>query len=132
MQYLTAEDILILHARVVDETGGSHGVRDPGLLQSIAERPKTASGGKEMYSGIFVKAAVYLESIVRYHVFVDGNKRTALISMARFLYVNNYQLAATNEAIEKYILKVATEKPEIKEIAAWLKKHSKRRRRASA
>lgn len=128
MQYLTAEEILILHARVVDETGGSHGVRDPGLLQSISERPKAAFGGKEMYRGIFAKAAVYLDSIIRYHVFVDGNKRTALISTARFLHVNHYGLSATNEAVEKYVLKVAVEKPEIKEIAAWLKSHSGRKR----
>lgn len=126
MQYLTAEEILILHARVVDETGGSHGVRDAGLLQSIAERPKTTFGGREMYRGIFAKAAVYLDSIIHYHVFVDGNKRTALISTARFLHVNQHKLTATNEAVEKYVLKVAVEKPEINEIARWLKKHSKR------
>lgn len=126
MQYLTAEEILVLHALAIDETGGSHGVRDLGLLQSIALRPKTAFGGKEMYRGIFAKSAVYLDSIIRYHVFVDGNKRTALISTARFLYINNYQLTATNEAVEKYILKVAVEKPTLEEIAAWLKKHSKR------
>ncbi|MEK7132423.1 MAG: type II toxin-antitoxin system death-on-curing family toxin [Patescibacteria group bacterium] len=128
MQYLTAEEILILHARVIDETGGSHGVRDLGLLQSIAERPKTAFGGKEMYRGIFTKAAIYLESIVRYHVFIDGNKRTALISTARFLHVNQYELTATNEAVEKYVLKVAVEKPALKEIAVWFKTHSRRRK----
>lgn len=127
MQYLTAEEILILHARVIDETGGSHGIRDPGLLQSVAEWPKTAFGGKETYRGIFVKAAVYMESIVRYHVFVDGNKRTALISTARFLHVNHYGLTATNKAVEKYVLKVAVEKPDVAEIAAWLKTHSKRK-----
>lgn len=128
MQYLTAEEILILHARVIDETGGSHGVRDTGLLQSIAERPRTAFDGKEMYRGIFAKAATYMDSIIRYHVFVDGNKRTALISTARFLHLNQYELTATNDAVEKYVLTVAIEKPTLDEIAAWLKAHSKRNR----
>ena len=72
MQCLTAEEILILHALVIDETGGSHGVRDAGLLQSIAERPKTAFGGKEMYRGVFNKTAVLLESIIRYTFSLTG------------------------------------------------------------
>lgn len=127
MRYLTAEEILVLHALAIDETGGSHGVRDPGLLQSIAERPKTAFGGKEMYLGVFAKAAVYMDSIIRYHVFIDGNKRAALIATARFLHINGHELVATNAAALKFVLKVAVEKTAIEEVAAWLKTRSKRR-----
>lgn len=126
MKYLTAEEILIIHARITDETGGSHGVRDVGLLASLVERPKSRFGGQEQYRGIFKKAAVYLDSLVRYHVFVDGNKRTAIAAGARFLFLNGYNLSATNKEVEKFVLKVAIEKLEIEEIAAWFRTHSKK------
>lgn len=116
-----------MHSRVIEETGGSHGLRDSGLLLSIAERPKSAFGGKEFYKDMFAKAAVYLSSLVQYHVFVDGNKRTALIAAARFLHQNGYELRAGNKGIEGFVIRVAVEKPDIEEIAAWLKKHSKKR-----
>lgn len=126
MRYLSAQEILILHALVVDETGGRHGVRDIALLGSIAHKPQTKFGGKELYKGVFVKAAVLLEAVISYHVFLDGNKRTGLIAAGRFLSVNRYELAASNTEIETLALAVATKKIEIKDIAAWLKKHAKK------
>lgn len=127
MKYLSAETILVLHSDVIDASGGSHGVRDPHLLASIAEKPRAAFGGKDLYTGVFTKAAVYFEAIVNYHVFIDGNKRTGITTCGRFLYLNGYDLAATNRAVELFTLRVAKEKPSIGEIAQWLKKHSKKR-----
>ena len=126
MRYLSAEEILVLHAFVVDETGGSHGVRDIGLLQSIAHKPQSQFGGKELYRGVFKKAAVFLEAVVNYHVFVDGNKRTALITATRFLYLNGYELIATNIAVEKTILSVSTKKIDIEQLENWLKDNTKK------
>ena len=125
MQYLSAEEILILHALVVDETGGSHGVRDVHLLASIAHKPQSQFGGNELYPNLHMKAAILLEAIANYHVFVDGNKRTSLITAARFLALNGYQFTATNADAEKTILAVATKKLDVKELASWLKKNSK-------
>lgn len=126
MKYLTPQDILVIHARIIDETGGSHGIRDTGLLVSLVERPKAAFGGKEMYPGIFEKAAVYLESLVSYYVFVDGNKRAGIAAAARFLFLNGYTLQANNKQVETFVLKIAEEKLEIRAIAAWFKKHAKK------
>ena len=126
MRYLSAQEILVLHALVVDETGGSHGVRDTGLLQSIAAKPAARFGGKELYKGIFPKAAVLLEAIANYHVFFDGNKRTSLIVAARFLALNGYTFAASNTNAETMILGVATKEAGVEEIVLWLKKNSKR------
>src|SRR3989344_5637432 len=107
MKYLTAEDILVLHSEVIDETGGMHGIRDTGLLMSIVEKPKSKFGGKELYKGVFKKVAVFLESLVQYHVFIDGNKRTGVVSVARFLFINKYELTATNKELETFVMKVA-------------------------
>jgi len=123
MRYITAEELLMLHARVIDATGGSHGVRDIGLLQSIIVKPSAQFGGKELYSGVFRKAAVLLESIANYHVFVDGNKRTAFTATAYFLHINGYKLTATNKAVEKTIISVATKHINLDALEAWIEKH---------
>ena len=107
MRYLSAQDILILHALLVDETGGSHGIRDIGLLQSIEHKLKSSFVEKELYPGVFLKAAILLEAIANYHIFVDGNKRTAFVAAAHFLAVNGYEIMATNKDVEKTILSVA-------------------------
>jgi len=126
VKYLTPQDILVIHARIIDETGGSHGVRDTGLLISLTERPKTSFGGKEMYAGIFEKAAVYLESLVRYHAFIDGNKRTGIVTAARFLFLNGYMLSVNNKEMEKFVLQVTEGKPNLEVIALWFRKHAKK------
>ncbi len=126
MRYLTGEEILIIHSEIIDETGGMHGVRDAGLLISVIERPKTSFGGKEVYKSVFEKAAAYLESFATYHVFVDGNKRTAIAAAARFLFLNRYNLTTSSKEIEELALRVALRKLSVKEIAAWLKRYSRK------
>ncbi len=126
MKYLSAEEILAIHFEVIEATGGRHGLREIGLLKSIAEKPKTGSFGREFYADVFSKAAVFLEALVNYHVFIDGNKRTGVVATARFLFVNGYELVCSNEELEDFVLKIAVKKIKIKEIAIWLEKHSKK------
>jgi len=126
MKYISGEDILVFHHEIIEEIGGLHGVRDVGLLVSAVERPKMRYAGKELYKGVFQKAAVCFDSLVRHHVFIDGNKRTAVVSSARFLFINGYELMAGSKEVEKFALRVVSKKPDIKEIAAWFKKNSKR------
>lgn len=114
----------MLHARILEATGGAHGVRDTHLLASLSEKPKMKFGGKDLYKGVFRKAATYLEALATYHVFIDGNKRTALAGAARFLFVNGYAFTATNDQIEHFVLGVALKKHDMEAIARWLEKHS--------
>ena len=124
MIYLDGEDILRLHKVVVDFAGGTHGVRDARLLASILEAPKQTFDGSELYPDVWQKAALYLENLANFHVFVDGNKRTAIAGTARFLNMNGYLLRASNTKVEKYILGVVTKKPDITTIAKWLQRNS--------
>lgn len=124
MKYLTAEQILFIHARIVDETGGVHGVRDVGLLQSAAARPKATFGGQELYPDIFSKAAALMESLARNHPFLDGNKRTAVTSTGLFLQINGLVLAAPQKTFERFALDMAVGKLATGEAIAWLKKHT--------
>lgn len=126
MIYLDGEDLLRLHKIVIDYAGGSHGVRDAHLLASILEAPKQSFGGKEFYPDLWHKAAVYMEKLAQLHVFVDGNKRTALASAVRFLFLNGYALKVANEQAESFTFNIVTKKLDVPTIAAWLKKHAKK------
>ncbi len=126
MRYLTADDIVFIHDEVVKQTGGSLGVREPGLLVSIANKPQTSFGGTELYPDVFTKTACLYEALCNYHVFIDGNKRVSAIASYRFLTINGYELTATNKELENYTVSIATKKPDIKSVAAWLKKHSRK------
>lgn len=124
MKYLTPEQILFIHARLIDETGGSHGLRDLGLLESASARPQASFGGKDLYPDLFAKAAALLDSLIHNHPFVDGNKRTGITAAALFLAQNGYHLTATNAELEAFTLRVAHARLDIAEIVGWLRSHS--------
>ena len=126
MRYLSAEEILALHDRLIETIGGSLGVREENLLRSIAERPKASFGGQEKFPSLFLKAAAYLEAIATYHVFVDGNKRTSIMVAEVFLRANGYEMAAFDiKKAEEFILAAAQKQRSLGEIAAWLEQNSK-------
>ena len=123
MKYLSPEQILFIHSRLIDTTGGGHGVRDIGLLQSAAARPKATYGRKDLYPDVFQKAAALLESLANNHPFIDGNKRTAITSAAIFLRQNGYLLEASQDELERFTLSVATRGVSFKDIVTWLSLH---------
>jgi len=125
MLYLSIEEILQLHFKIIDDYGGGHGVRDEGRIKSVSEAPKLEEFGHQQYPSVCEKAAVYLRNIIADHPFVDGNKRTAVTVMGIFLARNNLQMTATQKELEDFAVKVAVDHLDIPVIAAWLKAHSK-------
>lgn len=123
-RYLSAEEVLVIHSLVVEETGGAHGVRDTALLESIIERPKAIHGGAELYGTLIAKAAVFCEAIVNYHIFVDGNKRTAFVSLSRFLFINGKGITATNDEVVVLMVGIADKHTDVTELAQWLEKNT--------
>ncbi|MFL7871219.1 MAG: type II toxin-antitoxin system death-on-curing family toxin [Anaerolineales bacterium] len=124
MYYLSPEQILFIHARLIAETGGEHGIRDLGLLQSAAFRPQATFEGTELYPNIYHKAAALMESLINNHPFIDGNKRTGITSAAMFLLLNGYSLTASNDELESYTFSVASGNEAVELITEWLKQRS--------
>ena len=122
--YLSVIHVLAIHDQMIKRFGGLPGVRDLGLIQSAVGRPQASFDGKNLYETIFDKAAALLQSLLKNHPFVDGNKRTALTSAGIFLKLNQYQLINDHDNEVNLALKVANEKLTIEQIADWLKKHS--------
>jgi death-on-curing protein len=124
MTYLTVEQVLFLHARLIEETGGSHGIRDIGLLESAVARPQAAFEGEELYPDLFSKAAALLHSLIRNHPFIDGNKRAGITAAALFLRANGFVLDADNPELETFALRVARRNIGVPEVARWLREHT--------
>lgn len=124
MRYLTLEEILQLHFAIIEEYGGSHGVRDEERLKSVIIAPQQEVFGVERHSTVYGKAAVYMRNIIADHAFVDGNKRSGTTVMAVFLDLNGVELVASPRELEDFAVQVAVEHLDTPAIAAWLEKHS--------
>ncbi|GJM43072.1 MAG: death-on-curing protein [Ardenticatenaceae bacterium] len=123
-RYLTPQEVLFIHARLIATTGGEQGIRDLGLLQSAVARPQATFDGTDLYPGLFLKTAALMESLSQNHPFVDGNKRTAITAAAMFLQLNGYILQITNEEMERFTMMVVRERPSIESIANWFEENS--------
>ncbi|MBN1148775.1 MAG: type II toxin-antitoxin system death-on-curing family toxin [Anaerolineales bacterium] len=126
MDDLTAEQVLFLHARLVEETGGEHGLRDLNLLLSALGRPQTSFDGEDLYPDLFSKAAALADSLIRNYPFVDGNKRTGIAAAGLFLFRNGYRLTVANTELETFTIAIAQSQKTIEEIADWLHNNTQR------
>ena len=122
--YLTPEQVLFIHNLVVQKTGGSHGVRDLSMLLSALGRPQASFDGRDLYEDLFIKAAELLDSLIRNHPFVDGNKRVTIVSTALFLQKNGYSLSVDNEELVQFALDCAQSKNSLKEITTWIERNT--------
>lgn len=126
MKYLTLKDILLLHSLAIDASGGSHGLRDLGLLDSAVARPQASFGGEDLYPKLFLKAGALVHSLLRNHSFVDGNKRTSMYAGMTFLELNGYRFEAEQKEVVMFALKIENERLSVEEIALWFEKHTKK------
>ncbi len=122
--FLTPAQVLAVHDRAVKRFGGSHGVRDIGLVESAVARPQASFDGEYLYNSIFDKAAALLQSLLKNHPFVDGNKRTALISAGIFLKKNGIKLMNNHQEEVEFAVHVDNQNLSLEEISKWLKEHS--------
>lgn len=123
INYITLEVLLAIHDSMVEEYGGSHGIRDLGLIESALARPQATYAEEDLYPSILDKAAALFHSLMFNHAFVDGNKRTTITTTARFLSINGYDLIASDEEFVAFPLKVENNHLSIEEIAEWLNEH---------
>ncbi len=125
IRYLSLDILIAIHDSMIEEYGGSFGIRDLGLLQSALARPQASFGGEDLYPTVLDKAAALFHSLIFNHAFVDGNKRTTMTTTARFLHINGYELIVDEKEFVAFPLRVENKHLDIEEIAKWLKKNSK-------
>ena len=119
-EYLDVEDIVDLVARLL---GNPPPIRDLGLLGSAAARPAASAFGQDAYPDVWLKAAALLQSLVKNHPLVDGNKRLGWLSTAVFLDLNGMDVTrASNDEVYGFVMTVAGGQQSVPEIAEGLQR----------
>ncbi|WP_455720605.1 type II toxin-antitoxin system death-on-curing family toxin [Agathobacter sp.] len=123
MKRLSKEQILKLHSQLIQQTGGSDGVRDIALLESAIEAPFQSYGGEELYPTIQAKAARLGYGLIKNHCMIDGNKRIGTHSMLVFLALNGIDISYTQKELYEVILRVASGELTYSDLLNWILKH---------
>ena len=122
---LSVEDVEVIHDEVVAKYGGSYGVRDAGLLQSVCSAPYQSVFGADLYPTVFDKAAKILFDFANYQIFLDGNKRTGLVAAHTFLEENGFSLDLTATEAYNLTMDIAVGKiPEWQAVSEYIEEHS--------
>lgn len=124
IRFLDKSTLLIFHEDQLRQYGGKSGIRDMGLLESALAQPEASFGGDYVHQDIFYMAAAYGYHIYQNHPFFDGNKRTALIAMYMFLYVNGHRLKADKKNLFAVMMGVAQGLIDKDSLADFLRKES--------
>lgn len=119
-EFLDIGDVLEIHAMQLARYGGGDGLRDQGLLESALAQPQATFGGEFVHDGLFAMAAAYLFHITSNHPFIDGNKRTGLLSALVFLDLNGIAIERESETLYDLTMAVAEGRADKNEIAAML------------
>jgi len=117
------DKVLLLHQLIAQETGGSIGVRDEGLLESALEVAFSSFGGEEFYPSKEEKGARLGYNLISNHAFVDGNKRIGMYVMLTFLEVNGIHMDCTNDEVATVGLAVASGDMDYDQLLGWVRNH---------
>ena len=123
MKTLSKRQILMLHQQLIEQTGGSDGIRDEGLLDSAMAAPFQSFDNADAYPSLQQKAARLCFGLVKNHPFIDGNKRIGAHAMLVFLAVNGVELTYTQTQLSDIILQVAADEKAYPDLLDWLLCH---------
>lgn len=115
------QDVIRIHEILIDNFGGSKGIRDRGLLESAISRPFQTFDKVDLYSNQVEKASALIESILINHPFVDGNRCIGYVLMRLFLMESGFDIIATEEEKYDFVIKIAEGKYHHPEIIEWIR-----------
>lgn len=119
--YLTANDLYDINAQVI---GDLPFVRDRNMLQYAVRRPRLSLFGEPQFPSLLGKAAALMHSLAYHHLFADGNKRTAIRAVTRFLELNGIHPNWDEPTEYEFVLSVAKGEQTTDSITEWLRSHS--------
>ena len=123
MNYLTLEQVLAIHAAVIEAHGGDPTIHDLGLIDSAVAQPQMTFGGVDLYPTLPEKAAALGFSLTSNHGFKDGNKRVGFTAMDTFLRLNGFRIAAPVDEAEAVSLSVASHTMNRNDYTKWVRQH---------
>lgn len=117
---ISVKKALQYHDALIEEFGGSKGVRDMNSLESALSRPFATFDGNDLYPGPIEKASAILESLIINHPFVDGNKRIAYALMQLVLLKSNLYIETSEDHQYEFVIKASTGEIRFEEIKSWI------------
>ena len=127
MRQLTVEEVIALHALIIEQSGGSSGIRSREGLESSVGQPNQTFDGEELYPSVIAKAAALGFFLVRNHPFLDGNKRIGHAALEVTLVLNGLELVASVDDQEQMFLSLAAGTVSREELTTWVEQHLQRR-----
>ena len=118
-KFLGLDAIIALHAELIEESGGSHGLRDRGLLESAISRAENKVNYEPEALAGEVGASLSW-GLIKNHAFLDGNKRIGLGALAVFLKTNGFVLTCSVAEETAMVLRVAASEIREDEWTAWV------------
>jgi death-on-curing protein len=116
---LKIANIIAIHRRLINEFGGTLGLRDNELLESALSRPYQTFDSKDLYPTTEEKASAIIESIITNHPFTDGNKRTGYTVFRLLLLSDGKDIACSQEEKYRFVISIAEGKLDYEEILKW-------------
>ncbi|MHC4108633.1 MAG: type II toxin-antitoxin system death-on-curing family toxin [Planctomycetota bacterium] len=123
LRFLSVDDVLAIHEDTIKHEGGRAGLRNPGLLESAVTMPQQQSEGKYLHATVAAMAAAYLFHIAANHPFLDGNKRTTVLTALVFLDINGVKKLPPPTRLEKVTVAVAAGEMGKAELTEWMASH---------
>lgn len=124
IRFLTLIEVLELHHQIIEQSGGTSGIRDIGLLESAIAQPRMTFGGEELYPSLLEKSAALGFSLIMNHPFIDGNKRIGHAATEIFLVLNGMEINASVDAQENMVLEIASGELGRKTFVEWLQQNA--------
>ena len=119
IQFLSLDEAIAIHGRLIEKFGGTPGLRDMGLLESALFRPQTG-----YYTDLAQMSAALFESLISNHAFVDGNKRAAYFMSDIFLRLNGWKLSVSSNAGYTFIVgSLETGSCDFDHLLPWIQEH---------
>jgi death-on-curing protein len=123
MNYLSYDEVLIIHQTALSTSGGSDEIRDEGLLHSAIDQPRMTFGSVDLYPTLVKKVSALAYSLIQNHPFIDGNKRVGHAAMEIMLMRNGSEISADIDEQEQIVLRVAAGELSREEFTSWLQSH---------
>jgi death on curing protein len=117
---INIEIVKYFHSILIDEFGGSTGIRDLNAPKAAIQRPYSTFDGKDLYPTIYDKAAALVESLVKNHAFIDGNKRIGYVMLRFFLMESGYDLSASQTDKYNFIIEISKGNLDFDSIKKWI------------
>lgn len=124
MIWVTADDVILIHSRIIQTTGGIEGLRDRAGLEAAIAAPLQSFGGEDLFPSDIEKIARIGFSLASNHAFLDGNKRIGAMMTQLLLEWNGYQLRLKQGELADMFIAIADGTSNEQDLLNWIQEHT--------